>query len=272
MNKKLTVIGERINAAGVSIRKAIENKDEEFIIKEAELQIKWGVDFLDINCSSMADAEADAEIDGILWILEKILDKFDNVGICIDTSNPEVVRQTLPVCRDRKVIVNSITAEAERIESMLPLIKKYDTKVIALTMDSNGMPQDVEGRLNITRKLLDIIEKYNIPKDKIYIDPLVRPLSIESQQASKFIAALIKIKESFDLNVVSGISNISYGLPRRHVLNAFFLNLCIYHGLDAAIIDPSQKLIQSAIRSTYSILGQDSYCIEYIKAWREGRI
>jgi len=268
MNKKITIVVERLNTSRKDINKAVEEKDEALIIKEAKLQISSGATFLDVNCGSRVGTEQD----DILWMLDKVLSNFNDINISLDSANPEVIKKALPTLKGRNIIINSITLEPNRAEKILPLVKEYNASVIALTIDSNGMPKDVDDRLEIIEKILNKAKEYDINNSKLYIDPLVRPLSTEPDQAMKFISTLIKIKESFDLKVISGVSNISFGLPRRNIINAFFLSLCIYNGMDAAILDPSQKLIQSALKATHSISGQDQYCMDYIKSWREGKL
>ncbi len=265
--ENIIIIGERINTSRIPIEKAVRERDSGKIKQEARVQLKYGADYLDINCGSTLDKE----LNNILWVLETIFSEFNDLNICIDSADPNVIKEVLSVGNYGKVIVNSITAEPERFEKILPIVKKYNTEVVALTMNPKGMPNTVDERLKIVEELLSIAEDYDIDKNNLYIDPLIRPLSAEQAQAEIVLSAITSIKDKFGLKTIAGISNISYGLPGRFILNAFFLNLCFQHGLTAAIIDPSIKIIQSSIRSFSVISGKDEYCMDYIKAWREKR-
>lgn len=267
MGENLIVIGERINTTRGLIANAVKKKDKDKIKKEAKLQIKNGADYLDINCG----VNVEKELDNFLWVLDIVVSNFE-ADICIDSVNVNVVKEALDACGDREIIINSITAEPERYEKILPLVKKYNVNIVALTMETEGLPKNIERRLKITENLLKIFDNYNIKKEKVFIDPLVRPISTEPEQPSNFISTLIEIKENFGLKVISGISNVSYGLPNRALLNSHFLTVCIHHGLDAAIMDPSQKYIKPAIFSSLAISGRDEYGMDYIKGWREGNL
>lgn len=267
MSQDLTIIGERINTTRESVAEAVNERDKVKIKKEAKIQIENGTDYLDINCGT----NVEEKLNDFLWILETVCDAFE-VQICLDSMDEKVIKKALSVCKDREIIINSITADPERFEKILPIVKESSTNVVALTMDSEGLPKDVDGRLRVTERLLEILESYDIDKEKVLIDPLVRPISTEPQQASKFITTLKEIKKNFGVRVISGVSNVSYGLPNRAILNSHFLSICVYHGLDAAIIDPSQKFINYAISSSLAISGRDQYGMNYIKSWRNGKL
>ena len=158
------------------------------------------------------------------------------------------------------------------MDKILPLVKKYNTSVIALTMDEKGMPKNAQQRFDIAKKILETTNKYEIPYKNIYFDPLVKPVSTESDQGKEFLEAVKLIKTLPEVMTVCGLSNISFGLPNRSLINSTFLTMCIFSGLDAAIIDPTDKNIISALKASNALLGKDEYCMEYITAVREKKL
>ncbi|MBN1383370.1 MAG: methyltetrahydrofolate cobalamin methyltransferase [Elusimicrobia bacterium] len=261
----MLVIGERINATRKSMGEAITKKDSDFIRQEAVKQLEAGADILDVNCGmSVKDESSNME-----WLVNTVQDAADT-SLVIDSPNPAVIESGLKLCR-KKAIVNSITGEKERIEKIMPLVEKYNADVIALTMDEKGMPNTSEERYNIAEKIADSIKKYKVPLDRVYFDLLVRPISTEPNQANEFLGAVSLVKKNLKAKTVCGLSNISFGLPNRKLINATFLTMSFYAGLDAAIIDPTDKNMMLTIRSSEALLARDEYCLKYITAFREGK-
>ena len=168
-------------------------------------------------------------------------------------------------------MINSITGEEARIKRILPLAKIYNASLIALVMDDRGMPNTAEERLELVRKMSDRVKKEGFSADKLYFDPLIRPIATEPHQAKEFLKSLPMIK-GLGVKTICGLSNVSFGLPARKAINSAFLAMAIEAGLDAAILDPTDKIMASSLRASRALMGLDEYCAEYIKAFRDGKL
>jgi len=262
----MLIIGERINTSRERVRKAVEDKDASFIQREALKQIESGANMIDINCGMSLEKEPD----DLAWLV-KTVQSATEVPLCIDSPNPDAIAKALPLHKG-KALVNSITEEKFRYEAILPLIKKFNASVVALTMGEAGFPEKAEERFLVAKKIFDIANKYGIKSEDLYFDPMVKPLSSSPQQAKEFLDSIRLIKNLGNVKLIGGLSNISFGLPERSLLNSVFFAMARSVGLDAAIIDPLNKRITSAIKASEAIMGRDNYCKNYISAYREGKI
>ncbi|MDP3792020.1 MAG: dihydropteroate synthase [Candidatus Omnitrophota bacterium] len=264
----MLIIGERINSTRAHIQEAMKNKDAAFILKEAKKQIEAGAKFLDINCAmSLGD-----EIQDIDWMISVIQSEIKDVNICIDSPSHIAIESALKIYKaGGETFINSITGEDSRMEHIVPLAVKYNTKLIALTMGGEGMPHSAEDRFNIAKDMLVKVCAKGFKPENIYFDPLIRPISTEPEQVKEFLRSIPMIK-SLGAKTVCGLSNVSFGLPNRKLINSVFLSMAMQAGLDAAILDPTEKYIMSSIVVSKALLCEDEYCAEYIKAFREGRL
>ena len=259
-------IGERINSSREVIRYAIAEKDATLIRKEARLQKEAGADMLDVNCAF----NSKDEVKDMEWLVE-IVQEEANLPLSIDSSSPEVIEAGL--CRHKgKALVNSVTLEDKKIRTVAPLAKKYNAKLIILTMDENGMPSTASERANMVQKALKLTKKFGISQEDIYIDPLARAISSEPKQALEVIESVKLIKSKYNLKLICGLSNVSFGLPRRSILNAVFLAMMLSAGLEAAILDLTDKKIRAVLKASEALLGRDEFCREYIKSYRQGEL
>ena len=169
-------------------------------------------------------------------------------------------------------MINSISGDEARIKTILPLAVKHNTKLIALAMDEKGMPNSAEERFEAARKIYERVKKDGFNVENLYFDPLIRPIATEPDQAVEFLKSLHLIKGLSGAKTICGLSNVSYGLPNRKLVNATFLSMSIHAGLDAAILDPLDKQIVSALRASKALVCKDEYCSEYIRAFREGKL
>lgn len=259
-------IGERINSSRKTIARALESRDEAFIRREAKLQKAAGAGMLDVNCAFNSKNEiADME-----WLVKIVQDEVD-LPLAIDSPDPQAIERGLLKHKGR-ALVNSITLEKNRVETILPLVKKYNAEIIVLTMDEKGMPSTVDDRIKMVERILESVKEYGIPRESLYIDPLVRPISSEQKQAREVIESTKVIRSKYNLRVICGLSNISFGLPNRSLLNAVFLTMMRSAGLDAAILDPIDKKVRAALKASDALLGKDEFCMEYIKSYRAGEL
>jgi cobalamin-dependent methionine synthase I len=264
----MLMIGERINSTRAHIQEAIKARDSGFIVNEARRQTEAGATFIDVNCAmSLGD-----EVQDIDWVISVIQSDIPDVNICIDSPNYLAIQRALETYRaNGRLLINSITCEQPRIDLIVPLAVRHKTALIALTMGGGGMPNSAEERFAIAEEMLAKVSEKGFAPGDLYIDPLIRPISTEPEQAREFLRSIPMIK-SLGAKTVCGLSNISYGLPDRKVINSTFLAMAMQSGLDAAILDPTDKNIISSVKASGALLCEDEYCADYIKAFREGRL
>ena len=265
----MLIIGERINSTRTKIQEAIKIRNAAFILREVSSQLKAGVHFIDINCAVTSGDEVQ-EID---WLVSVVQSEFKEINLCIDSPNYLAIDRALKVYKaSGSLMINSITGEEDRIKKILPIAIKHNAKLIALTMGDKGMPSTAEERFDIARDILEKVRKAGFNPENLYFDPLTRPVSTEPEQAKEFLKSIPLIKGLGGVKVICGLSNISFGLPDRHLINSVFLAMAIQSGIDAAIMDPTDKSVMSSITASAAILNSDEYCVEYLKAFREGRL
>ncbi len=263
----MLVIGERINTSRKSILKAVEGRDSRFIREEAARQVKAGANIIDVNAGTMREKE----VASMEWLVKVVQEAVD-VPLSVDSPDAAVVEAGLRVHRG-KAMVNSITAEKERAGAILPLVKKHGACLVALTMDEKGMPETGEERIEIVRDLLDLIKGYGIPPGEVYFDPLIRPIGTDTKQGLAVLKAIEGIMSlEGGVHTICGLSNISFGLPKRKLLNETFLSLSMSAGLDAVILDPLDKQLMATLQAAEALLNRDEFCMQYITASREGRL
>lgn len=258
----ILIIGEKLNSTIPRVREAILNKDVVFIQDLARKQVECGAAYIDINT-----AQGNSEIEDMEWVVRAV-QEVTEVPLCIDSVNPEVVKRGLKNHRGT-ALLNSISMEKNRIAGMIPLIKEYSCKVIALTMDDQGIPKTAEERIRIAGQLIELMQKNEISLDDLYIDPLVLPLAVNSENGTIFFRCLDEIKNIYHVKTVSGLSNVSHSLPKRKLINRYFLSLCMNYGMDAAILDPLDHKLTSAITATDVLLNKDRFSRKYLKAFRD---
>lgn len=264
----MIIIGERINSTRAHIQEAMKAKNAAFILKEAKKQLEAGADFIDINCAmSLGD-----EVQDVDWMVSILQSEIPDISICIDSPNYLAIKKALEIYKAKgSLFINSITGEQSRVDHIVPLAVQYNTKLIALTMGDSGMPNTAEERFDIAKNILAKVSAKGFKVENLYFDPLIRPISTEPEQAREILKSIPMIK-SLGSKTICGLSNISFGLPDRKLINSAFLTMAIHSGLDAAILDPTDRQIVSSIRASRALLGEDEYCAEYIKAFRAGQL
>ncbi|MFA5147015.1 MAG: dihydropteroate synthase [Candidatus Omnitrophota bacterium] len=265
----MLIIGERINSTRRSVQALITSHDAPAILKAAKEQLDAGADLIDINCA-MGSGDELADMD---WVMNVIQGGFRDASICIDSPNHLAIDKALTAYKGKgRIMLNSISGEEERIRHILPLAVKRKAKLVALTMNDKGMPETAEERLMIAKDILARAVKEGMDPEDLYFDPLIRPIATEPKQASEFLKSIPMIKGLGGVKTVCGLSNVSFGLPDRSLINAAFLAMAIHAGLDAAIMDPLDRNVISVLRASEALLGTDEYCAGYIKAFRDGRL
>ncbi|KUO66105.1 MAG: methyltetrahydrofolate--corrinoid methyltransferase [Gracilibacter sp. BRH_c7a] len=258
----MLIIGEKLNSTIPSVRTAIQDRNETFIQDLARLQVEGGATFLDVNTAQGNNEQEDME-----WMV-KIVQEVVDVPLCIDSVDPATIKRGLKNHRG-KAMLNSISMETSRLKGMIPLAKEYGCELIALTMDDQGIPKTAEERIKIAGQLIDVLVKENISLDEVYVDPLVLPLAVSSDNAAIFFECLADIKKIYNVKTVSGLSNVSHSLPKRKLVNRYFLTICMSHGMDAAIMDSTDRKLTSTVIATNLLLNQDPFSRRYLKAYRQ---
>lgn len=262
----MLIVGELINTSRKVIKENVENRNSEYIQDIAKKQIEAGADYLDVNCSDMRDNELTV----MKWLMENIQAVVDT-PLCIDTTNAEVMEAGLSLAKNGQPIVNSISGEKEWCKKILPLIKKYGAKVVALCMDDSGIPDNAEDRLRVAHELVKELIQIGVAPDDIYLDPLTKTLSTGDKAGLEVFDSIRLIKQAFpDVHLISAISNISFGLPNRKILNRVFLVQTLTAGMDAFIVDPLDRKLMGYLYASQALLGQDPFCRSYLAAHRKG--
>ena len=260
----MIIVGEKLNGIIPSVKAAIEAEDEAFIRDLAKRQHENKADYLDI-CTAVVDRD----IEVMKWMIDLVQDEIPNVKISLDSPSPETIVKATEFCL-RPGIINSVSLEGNKVEVILSALKDTDWNFVGLLIGRNGLPQTAQDRMDNFYALYEEFKKYDIDDDRIYIDPLVLSVATLPTAFLDFIETSKRIKEEYpNVHIISGLSNISYGIPSRKSLNLSFLIGAMLNGMDAAILDPLSRDMQGGIYATEALMGKDHYCRNYLKAYRK---
>jgi len=267
----MLVIGEKINATNRSIAEAIVSKDDEFVAKLAKAQAAAGADFIDINAGS-GQGSSQHEMETIQWLVEVVQAATDK-PLAIDSDSPEVIAAALRQHRGDGLMINSVNAETARLASVGALAAEHNAWLVALAMGEGGIPKTVEERLAACETIMSYLEGLGMGAEKVLFDPLVLPIAVDSSQGLVTLKTIEKIKSRYPAaKTVMGLSNISYGMPNRKLVNRAFLLMAAYAGLDAVILDPLDARMMSFVKTADMLNGKDPSCRGYLRAHRRGGI
>lgn len=263
----MLIVGERINTSRKAIHEAVERRDQAFIQTEVKAQVEAGADLIDVNAGSRVGTE----LEDLLWLIE-VIQEVVPARLSLDSSDARCLKEAI-----RRVntvpMLNSTNAEKVRFEAMMPVILEKECDIVALCMDERGVPKTVDQTLENAETLVKDLEALGVKRDRIYLDPLIQALSTNTEAGLMAMKAIERIEREFNgVNTICGLSNISYGLPKRSVINRAFLTLAMGAGLSAALIDPLDKKLMGMIKTTDVLLGRDAYCMNYIQAFRARRL
>ncbi len=259
---QIRVIGERINPTGKkAFKEALINNDIDYILRQGIQQIDAGADILDVNVG-IPDIDEASVMENVIQRLQAITD----VPLQIDSVNPNVIERALRVYCG-KAIVNSVNGEEKSLDAILPLIKKYGANVVALTLDENGIPKTAQKRYEIAKKIVDRAHEYGICKNNIFIDCLTLTASAQQEDVIETLKAIKMIKENLGLKTVLGVSNISFGLPSRSIINEVFLSQALAYGLDLPIINPNSENMMNIIMGHNVLHNVDKNSKKYIEKY-----
>lgn len=264
----MLLIGERINATRKPVAKAFGERDESFFIKEARLQAEAGSDFIDINCGVGSN-----EKELMVW-LAPILNSSVDVPFFFDSANAEVIEAGLSTVKNPlQHVANSVILDEGRLSVFLPVVREYGCGIVGLLMDENGIPDTVEKRVAIAKKLLNRFEAKGIAREKIFFDPMVESIAVDGSKALFAVRCIRELKPVIaPAKILVSVSGVSFGLPKRSVLNRTFLPMVADAGADAVIADPLDNELMATLFATNALLGSDPYCLKYIQAYRKGKL
>ncbi len=263
----MLIIGERINTSRKAIEPLVKERNVEGVVEEARRQVEAGAQYLDVNCGTLREEEPEA----LEWLVRTVQEAVD-VPLSIDTPNPEAMERALRVHKGR-AILNSITLEPGRYEAVLKLAKEFNAQVIALCMTETGIPKSAEERVEAATKLVEKLLADGMRAEDIFVDPIVMPVGTEAGAGLATIEAARRIRERFpEVHLTAGVSNVSFGLPKRALLNEAMTLLLMGAGLDAVICDPLDKRLMALIYAAEAVLGRDEFCMRYIEAARQGKL
>lgn len=261
------VIGERINPTGKKLfKEALKRRDLDYIMKQAIEQTEWGAEILDVNVG-LPDIDEKEMMLAAVDAVQSVTD----APLQIDTTETDVLEAALRNVSG-KPIVNSVNGEDEKLEAVLPLVKKYGAAVIGLALDNDGIPKTAEKRFEIAEKILKRAMEYGIPKRDVYIDCLTLTASAEQDNVMETVNAMRMVRERLGLKNVLGVSNISFGLPNRELVNTTFLTMAMNSGLDLPIMNPNSAAMIGAVRAFRLLSGYDRNGADYIGNYVNAKI
>jgi 5-methyltetrahydrofolate--homocysteine methyltransferase len=262
--RRFCLIGERINPTGRRIfQEQLRAGDLSAIERDVKAQVEGGADVLDINMGVPLTDEADLLVRAI-----QLVQTLSDLPICIDSSVVEALEAGLAAYEGR-ALVNSVTAEDDRLAAILPLVKKYDAAIIALPNDHDEIPMQADKRIDLTRKIIEVATtEYGIAASDIVIDPLAMPIGADTSVVNTALETMQRIRSEFGVNMTCGASNVSFGMPGRHVLGAAFLPMAMTAGLTSAIMDTRTPAIVESVKAADLLLGHDDWGMAWIAAHR----
>jgi len=262
----MVIVGEKINTSRKNIEEAVKKQDAAFITKVAREQAEAGASYIDVNAGTFLEQEVDC----LCWLVETVQSEVA-LPLSLDSPNPKALSEAIKRHKGEPMI-NSISLEEDRFKSLLPVITSQPCCVVALCMAKTSMPTTTEERVQVGSELIEKLTGEGFPLEKIYVDPLVQPVSVDTGMGVATLGAIKKIMNDFPgINTICGLSNISFGLPERGLINRNFLALCLAYGLSAAILDPTDKQLMATLLTVEMLLGQDEYCGDFIDAYQNGR-
>ena len=261
----MLIFGEKINTVNKDVANALNKRDEMFFKNLVKMQLESGiVDVIDVNVGS----DITIEPDNMKWVLSCIENLIQGkVTLSIDSSSPKTIIEGIEQLKNKKgAFINSITLEEKRYKELLPLAKKYDLNIIALPVDNKGIPSNSDERLEVAKKIVKIVESYDINLSRLYIDCLVQPIALSRVNAIESLDTIKKIKNYLpSIKTFICLTAISFGMPNRNLINRNFLSLLFREEIDSIILNPLDDELINNLFAIKLLLGKDENCLGYIK-------
>jgi cobalamin-dependent methionine synthase I len=264
----MITIAEKINASIPSAKKIIESRDEERLIELARSQAEAGADYIDVNVGTGSGSQED-EMAAMAWAVTTIQKEIDT-PLCIDSADYKVLEAGLKVRDERPALINSTKGSDKYLTDVISLAKVYDKPLVGLAMDEDGIPKTVEKRVEACLKIADACSHFGVDTANLFFDPLVLPVATDVNQGKITLDTITAIKQAIpQARTVMAVSNVSFGLPKRHIFNTAFLHMAIMAGLDAAILNVLDQDLVGAAKTAEAIMGSDRHCRKYSRFWRK---
>ena len=264
----MLLMGESINGTRKQVAEAIQARDAEFIKTLAKDQIDAGAGLIDVN-GGVAGGD---EVADLLWLIDIVMGVTD-MQLMVDSANPKALDAGVQAIIDRggKVpFINSISGEQPRIDAVMPMVEKYKCPVVGLCLSDEGIPPSAEDRFAVAQQIYDLCTGAGLPAEDLWIDPLVMAVSADSDAGVVTMQTLKLIKERLPVRTTGGLSNISFGLPNRPLLNRTYVAMCMGIGIDGAVLDVRNKQMMAMIKAAEALRAEDQFCGRYLKAHRAG--
>jgi 5-methyltetrahydrofolate--homocysteine methyltransferase len=262
------VIGERINPTGRKLLAAeMQAGNFDTVKKDALAQVAAGATMLDIN-AGVTSVDPNATEPGLMVQTLEIVQELVDVPLAIDSSVTAAIEAGLKVAKGRP-LVNSVTGEMEKLEAILPLVKKYDVPVVAISNDETGISEDPDVRFEVAKKIVQHAADYGIPAHDIVVDPLVMPIGAMGTAGQQVFTLVRRLREELGVNTTCGLSNISFGLPHRHGINTAFIPMVIASGMTSAIMNPCRPTEMEAVDGANVLMSNDPDCTNWIMKYRD---
>ena len=263
----MIVIGEKINGAIARVSRAIRERDADYIAGLAKRQEQAGANYLDV----FAGVAPRYELEALKWLVD-VTEAAVDLPLCLDSHNPKLLVELMG-CTSRPGIVNFVSGESGKCEVLLPAIAELGWEFIALTCDDEGIPSEPERKAEIGFKIMEQANRFGITEERVYIDAIALSLTAFDDAVLSFCEAIQLLREKYPAaHYMSGLSNVSYGLPERSRINSGFLTYASACGMDTAIMDPTDRELHSAVLVADALLGKDPGCRRYNRAFRLGEL
>ncbi|MCK9274247.1 MAG: dihydropteroate synthase [Syntrophales bacterium] len=265
----MLIIGEKINASIPSVGKAIADRDELFLTALAKDQATAGADFIDVNAGDGRSTDS-SPVEIMKWLVDIVQNATDK-PLCLDSDDPAVLEAALQQYRGERVMINSVNAEPEKLEPVGRIAGERKADLVALVMKEGGVPRLVEERMEAADTIMEYLGRLNVSEEHVFFDPLVLPISVDTKQGITTLKTIEKLKERYSkAKTVMGLSNISYGLPARAIVNRSFFLMAAAFGLDAAILNPLDARLMSLVKTADLLTDKDPRCKKFTNAYRKG--
>jgi cobalamin-dependent methionine synthase I len=263
----MLIVGERINTSRKPVNEAVEKRDAAYITADVQKQVKAGADYIDVNSGSRIGSE----MEDLRWLVD-VVEAAVNVPLALDSPDPNVLLAMMKRVK-QKPMINSTTAEASRFEAMKAVVQERECDLVALCMDERGIPRSVDQILGNASSLVQNLTKLGMSIEKIHLDPMIQPISVNKENGTLAVETIRRLHREFPgVKTICGLSNISFGLPNRFLVNRLFMVLCLGAGLTGALVDPLDQKMMTNILVTETLVGKDNFCLKYLKASRAGTL
>lgn len=263
----MLIVGERINTSRKPVNEGVEKRDAAYITADVQKQVKAGADYIDVNAGSRIGSE----MEDLAWLVD-VIEAAVNVPLALDSPDPKVLLAMMKRVKQNPMI-NSTTAEASRFEAMKAVVQERECDLVALCMDERGIPRSVDQILGNASSLVQNLTKLGMSIEKIHLDPMIQPISVNKENGTLAVETIRRLHQEFPgVKTICGLSNISFGLPNRFLVNRLFMVLCLGVGLTGALVDPLDQKMMTNILVAETLAGRDDYCMKYLKANRAGTL